>query len=175
MYRLSAKESRTVLMKDGKLISKRGNNRIYELIPIREDEFQFEDTFTRLKFDKDENGNITKATSITVDGTEEVAMKTDEKPALEERKIIKLSDEILNQYVGTYELMKGFNVKITNENNQLMAQPTSQNKEALNASSETKFYPTTIEAEVEFFKENGEVTHLILKQGGQEMKGEKVK
>ncbi|MEN0047152.1 MAG: DUF3471 domain-containing protein, partial [Bacteroidota bacterium] len=95
-------------------------------------------------------------------------------PALEERKIIKLSDEILNQYVGTYELMKGFNVKITNENNQLMAQPTGQNKEALNASSETKFYPTTIEAEVEFFKEDGKVTHLVLKQGGREMKGEKI-
>ncbi|MEM8525598.1 MAG: serine hydrolase [Bacteroidota bacterium] len=174
VYKSSEEESRVILVKEGTLISKRGNDRIYNLIPIGEDEFQFEDSFTRLKFEKNGAGEIVKATSITAGGKEEVAMKTEEKPVLEERKSIKLSDEVLNQYVGTYELMKGFNVKITNENNQLMAHPTGQNKEALNASSETKFHPTTVEAEVEFFKEDGKVTHLVLKQGGREMKGKKI-
>jgi len=175
VYKLSEEESRIILVKEGILIPKRGNDRIYKLIPIGEDEFQFEDSFTRLKFTKDGSGAIAKAMSITAGGKEETAMKTAEKPMLEERKKVKLSDEILNQYVGTYELMKGFNVEITNENNQLTAEPTGQNKEALNASSETKFYPTTIEAEVEFFMEDGKVTHLVLKQGGREMKGKKIK
>jgi hypothetical protein len=40
--------------------------------------------------------------------------------------------------------------------------------------SETKFFLKVVDAEVEFFEnDKGEVTHIILHQGGQDMKGRK--
>jgi hypothetical protein len=40
------------------------------------------------------------------------------------------------------------------------------------AESETKFFPTQFEAEIEFVKDDqGKVTTLVLRQGGQEIKG----
>jgi len=42
------------------------------------------------------------------------------------------------------------------------------------AESDTKFFLKVVDAEVEFFKnEKGEVTHLVLHQGGRDMTGTK--
>jgi hypothetical protein len=55
-----------------------------------------------------------------------------------------------------------------------MTQATGQGKIPLFAESESKFFPTLIDAEIEFFKDDqGKVTHLVLHQGGHEMKAPK--
>jgi CubicO group peptidase (beta-lactamase class C family) len=91
-----------------------------------------------------------------------------------ERKEITVPPAILEKYVGTYELMPNFNLVITVENGQLISQATGQGKLPLFAESETKFFLKVVDAEVEFFKnDKGEVTHLILHQGGQDVKGTK--
>ncbi len=39
------------------------------------------------------------------------------------------------------------------------------------AEAETKFFPKVVDAEIEFFKnEKGQVTHLVLHQGGHDIK-----
>ena len=91
-----------------------------------------------------------------------------------ERKEITVSPAVLGAYVGTYQLTPDFSIVVTFEGGQLMAQATGQPKFPLFAESETKFFLKVVEAEVEFFKnEKGEVTHLILHQGGQDQKGTK--
>lgn len=91
-----------------------------------------------------------------------------------ERKEITVSPAILEKYVGTYQLTPNFDIVVTLENGQLMTQATGQGKLPMFAESETKFFLKVVDAEVEFFKNGkGEVTHLILHQGGQEMKGTK--
>jgi CubicO group peptidase (beta-lactamase class C family) len=91
-----------------------------------------------------------------------------------ERKEITVSPAVLGAYVGTYQLTPDFAIVVTFEGGQLMAQATGQPKFPLFAESETKFFLKVVEAEVEFFKnEKGEVTHLILHQGGQDQKGTK--
>jgi hypothetical protein len=63
---------------------------------------------------------------------------------------------------------------VTLENGQLMAQPTDQPKAPIFAESETKFFLKVVDAQIEFFKnENGEVTHLVLHQGGMDTTGVK--
>ena len=48
-----------------------------------------------------------------------------------------------------------------------MTQATGQPKFPLNAESESKFFLTMVDAEVEFFKnDKGEVTHMVLHQNG---------
>ena len=91
-----------------------------------------------------------------------------------ERKEITVSPAVLGAYVGTYQLTPDFAIAVTFEGVQLMAQATGQPKFPLFAESETKFFLKVVDAEVEFFKnEKGEVTHLILHQGGQDQKGTK--
>jgi CubicO group peptidase (beta-lactamase class C family) len=93
---------------------------------------------------------------------------------LSERKEITVSPAVLGAYVGTYQLTPDFAIVVTFEGVQLMAQATGQPKFPLFAESETKFFLKVVDAEVEFFKnEKGEVTHLILHQGGQDQKGTK--
>lgn len=89
-----------------------------------------------------------------------------------ERKEITVSPVVLGAYAGTYQLTPDFAIVVTFEGGQLMAQATGQPKFPLFAESETKFFLKVVDAEVEFFKnEKGEVTHLILHQGGQDQKG----
>jgi CubicO group peptidase (beta-lactamase class C family) len=91
-----------------------------------------------------------------------------------ERKEITVAPGILQKYVGTYELTPTFSIVTTLENGQLMAQATNQPKFPLFAESETKFFLKVVDAQVEFFKgDKGEVTHLMLHQGGRDMTGTK--
>jgi len=63
---------------------------------------------------------------------------------------------------------------MTLEGGQLMTQATGQSKFPMFAESETKFFLKVVDAEVEFFKnDKGEVTHLILHQGGHDGKATK--
>jgi CubicO group peptidase (beta-lactamase class C family) len=90
------------------------------------------------------------------------------------RAAVQVDPKILAQYVGSFELQKGFDLVVTMENGQLVTQATGQDKIPLYAESETTFFPTVIPAEIEFFKDGqGKVTYLILHQNGQEMKAPK--
>ncbi len=60
---------------------------------------------------------------------------------------------------------------MTLEGDQLITQITGQPKVPIFAESEMKFFPKVVDAEIEFFKnENGQVTHLVLRQGGHDIK-----
>jgi CubicO group peptidase (beta-lactamase class C family) len=91
-----------------------------------------------------------------------------------ERKEVTVSPATLEQYVGTYELAPDFDLVMTLENGQLMTQATGQPKFPLFAESETKFFLKVVDAQVEFFKnDKGDVTYLVLHQGGRDTKGMK--
>ncbi|HME00609.1 MAG TPA: serine hydrolase [Terriglobia bacterium] len=89
-----------------------------------------------------------------------------------ERKEIAVPPKTLADYVGRYELNPNFILVVTLENGQLMAQATGQPKIPVFAETETKFFLKVVDAQIEFFRnEKGEVTHLVLHQGGQDTKG----
>ena len=86
-----------------------------------------------------------------------------------------LPAEILDRYVGVYELQPGFKIEITREGTQLKAQATGQPQADLFPQSETKFYLTVIQAQVEFnLNADGVAESLTLFQGGQEMNAPRV-
>ena len=88
---------------------------------------------------------------------------------------LSVSDEVMQRYVGKYELAPNFILTIRHEPGQLYAQATGQPEFPIFPSSETKFYLKVVEAQVEFFKnDSGEVESLILYQGGREMPAEKL-
>ncbi len=94
-----------------------------------------------------------------------------------ERKEVAVSPVILSGYVGAYDLsalQPGFEIVMTLEDGKLMTQATGQPKFPLFAESENKFFLKVVDAEVEFVKnEKGEVTGMILHQGGRDTPGKK--
>lgn len=89
-----------------------------------------------------------------------------------ERKEVSVAPEILLRYVGTYEIAPTFSIVITLEGGQLMAQGSGQPKLPIFAVTENRFFLKAVEAELEFVKsDQGEVTHLLLRQGAGEAKG----
>ena len=93
---------------------------------------------------------------------------------LSERNEIAVPRKVLADYVGTYELRPDFNIAITLEDEHLFAQAQGQRKNQIFAESETMFFFKVVDAQIEFFRnEKGEVTHMVLHQGGRDTKGVK--
>lgn len=84
---------------------------------------------------------------------------------------VKVDPATLARYVGTYQLAPDFSITFTLEGDQLMTQATNQPKFPVYPESQTKFFLTVVDAEVEFVTDDkGQVTAAILHQGGQDHK-----
>jgi len=89
---------------------------------------------------------------------------------------INIPEEILETYVGAYELSPGFEIIITRQENQLFGQATGQAMFELFAKSNTEFYLKVVAAQINFnLNEEKLVSSLTLLQNGQEIKGKKIK
>jgi len=89
-----------------------------------------------------------------------------------ERKEVKLPAAVLAAYPGTYHLRQGFDIAVTLEGDQLVAQATGQPKFPLFAESETKFFLKVVDAQLEFLRgKDGKVDRLVLHQGGRDTEG----
>ena len=85
-----------------------------------------------------------------------------------------VSPSILESYVGTYELIPGFEIVITHVNGQLIAQATGQNAFPVFPKNENEFYYKVVDAQLVFNKDkDGKIESLTLHQNGREMVGKK--
>lgn len=81
---------------------------------------------------------------------------------------------IYGSYSGQYELAPNFVLTITAEDGKLMVQAPGQSKSELFPESETQFFLKESDAKLTFVKgEKGQVTHLILRQSGQDITAKK--
>lgn len=93
-----------------------------------------------------------------------------------EHKEIQLDDKVLESYVGEYEVAPGFGLTVTTEAGHLFAQATGQRKFEIFPETERDFFLKVVDAQITFVKnEKGEVTHLVLHQGGRDQPAKKVK
>jgi hypothetical protein len=91
-----------------------------------------------------------------------------------DRKEVSVPVTTLSRYVGVYQLTPGFLITITLQADHLVAQATNQPSAPIFASSTTRFFYRVVDAEIEFFTDpSGKVDHLVLYQGGHEIKGVK--
>ena len=93
---------------------------------------------------------------------------------VETAKDISVSVEVLNQYAGEYQLAPNFVITITVIDEKIFAKATGQPQFEIFPESETKFYLKVVEAKIEFVKESGKVTKLMLFQNGREMPAKKI-
>ena len=90
-------------------------------------------------------------------------------------KDVVVAPEILQTFVGKYQLAPSFIITITRDGEKLMAQATGQPGFEIFPMSETKFFFKVVDAQITFnLNEAGEVESLTLHQGGRNVPGRKV-
>jgi hypothetical protein len=93
-----------------------------------------------------------------------------------ERVAISLSEDVLKQYEGEYELAPGFKLDIAVKSGKLMVHPTGQQEHELFAEKTDFFFLKAVDAQIEFKRNAANaVESLVLFQGGREMPGKKIK
>ncbi|MFH1069770.1 MAG: serine hydrolase [Candidatus Glassbacteria bacterium] len=83
---------------------------------------------------------------------------------------IELSEQVLQKYVGKYEISPGLVFTVTIANGKLMIQLTGQEAVQIFPSSETEFFCKVVDARITFgLDDKGKVSHLVLRQSGGEV------
>jgi hypothetical protein len=169
VYQLQPKFNLVITLEDGQLMSQASGQGKAPIFASSETKFFYKVVDAQIDFVKDDKG---KVTSLTLhQGGKDMPAPRIADTVPPPKKEIKVSQEILAKYVGTYELQPGFDLVITLEGDQLVTQATGQPKIPIFAESETKFFPKVMDATIEFIKnEKGDVTHLMLNQGPAEIK-----
>ncbi len=175
VYVNALNEERYITRDGNRLFSQRDGGSKDEIFPVSPTEFFFKDSFARIKFMKNEKGEVSGLKLVNRIGPVESYAKTT-KPLPTGHKEITLDPALYDQYLGEYELAPGFSIVVTKEDNKLMIQATGQEKVEIFPESETKFFLKVVDAQIEFVKDaSGKVTELILYQGGQKLEAKKVK
>jgi uncharacterized protein YneR len=173
VYENEEKTERTITREGNQLYSQRSGGPMNAVKPYEKDKFFFENSLTTLEFNRNAENKIISVKVIDRGSTENW-VKTEKK--ITERKEVKLSEAVLDQYVGDYQLAPGFIISVTKEGDKMFTQATGQSKVDIFAESETKFFLKVVDAQIEFVKdETGKVNKLILYQGGQKMECTRIK
>lgn len=172
VYENEVKEQRYIRLENGQLTSQRSGGTKFNLFANGPDQFFFENSFARIRFEKDKAGK--KVIQAIVDDRSSANQqwtKTD-KPLPAARSEISLSEAQLKAFEGEYELAPGFSIKVTREGTQLFGQATGQPRFEMFPESPTRFFLKVVEADIEFYPdEKGMVSKMVLFQGGAEMPG----
>jgi CubicO group peptidase (beta-lactamase class C family) len=87
---------------------------------------------------------------------------------------VQVPENVLQDYVGEYELAPAFTIVVTREGTSLFGQATGQDRFQMFPRNETEFFLRVVEARVEFKRDAaGKVTGMVLYQGGQTIPGKR--
>jgi hypothetical protein len=167
--------ARHVVTRDGaRLFVALGGESRTEVVPSAIDVFFAKDGFLRLRFEREADGKVAR---LSVDnwGAQPAAVRDDtpEKPA---PVAVTVDPAIYRAYAGEYELAPGFILTVTVEGDRLMTQATGQSKVEVFPSSPTEFFLKVTDAQITFVKDaSGNVTQLVLHQGGRDVPAKKIK
>lgn len=163
-----------IITKDGdQMYAQLTGQQKVEIFPEAEDKFFYRAVEAKITFERNENGEVT-GLQFDQGQVHIKAERTADQP--EEKKEVQVDPKILESYVGEYELMPGFIINISVDGEHIYSQATGQAKFEIFPSSETEFFYKVVEAQITFVKsDEGEVTGMLLKQGGQELPASKVK
>ncbi|MEP7108457.1 MAG: serine hydrolase [Ferruginibacter sp.] len=150
----------TISTEENKLFAQLSGQPKFEIFPSATDEFFWKVVVAKLKFLRDDKGEINSA--VLYQGGQEIKARK-----LKEELIIEIDPAILDKYTGKYKLNDNITVSIFKENGKLFAQATDQPKLEMAPVSETDFVIKEINAKISFIKEeSGKVNKLKLNMNG---------
>jgi CubicO group peptidase (beta-lactamase class C family) len=164
---------RIITMDGKKLFSQKSGSAKYDLKPYAADKFFFEDSFTNITFNRNSSG---KVTDLIAEDRGTVTKWTRTNKPVPAHNEIKLSNGILVNYAGDYELAPGFILSVTIDGDRIFSQATGQEKVEIFPEAEAKFFLKVVDAQLDFVKDDsGIYSKVILHQGGRDMEGKRVK
>ncbi len=167
VYRMNAKESRTVERAGNNLVLARKGGPRAVLTPYGEKRFFREGSLLHAEFESDAKGVITGLTVHQSSGPQTFARTAEPLPAAP--KEIKLDANQLDAWVGHYQIATDFIVNIRREGERLIAQATGQGPFELFASADNTFFARVAEIGIRFEQSaDGAVSQLVLTQGGRD-------
>jgi len=181
VFRISDTERRVVTREGSTLFSVRGAGAPQELQPLGGDRFVYPSSGTRATFVRGPDGRVVEMRLQPRLGPEQpVARRTDEAPAAvlaAAEETVSVPGEVLDAYVGEYELAPNFILSVRREGDGLVAQATGQPQVTLLARSQSRFTIREVAAALEFEREgdSGAVTGLVLDQGGRRMPARRIR
>lgn len=91
------------------------------------------------------------------------------------RKAIELDPKVYDDYVGRYKLNEEMDVMVTKENSRLFVQATGQARIEIFPEKKDEFFLKVADIQISFIRsEEGQVTELIIHQGGQDTTVKKI-
>lgn len=163
----------TILTEEGILQGVRPGGSRRKMMPIEKDRFIFENSLMYASFRRDASGKII---SVVSDDRGEVVTWSRTEKKIETKQEKSLPEELIEKYVGEYQIDPGFILTFTREGNRLFTQATGQPRFEIFAQSETKFFLKVVDAQVEFIADpDGKINSLILFQGGQKIEAKRIK
>jgi CubicO group peptidase (beta-lactamase class C family) len=170
VYEFEDGSIRSIIYEDGVLYSQRQGSSRFKLIPVAENKFAYENSFSTIEFTNTSGGEGVAMFKSRID--EVKGIKTDK--VIKEKEALVLAPEQMQPFVGEYEIQPGFSLLVTLENGHLMTQATGQEKFEIFPESPVKFFLKVVDAQLEFQRNaDGKVDSLILYQGGAEIKAKK--
>jgi CubicO group peptidase (beta-lactamase class C family) len=93
-----------------------------------------------------------------------------------QRTAITVSRDVLQRYVGNYQLAPQLVLEVTLGDSGLQVRPTGQNISDLFAESETEFFFKVVDAQISFVRDaQGAVTGLVLHQNGNDLAARRIR
>ena len=166
-YEIAPRVNVYIRMEDGHLTEEITGQRRVRMFAESERKFFTKAGDAQLEFVAGDSGGIEKV-NIRQGVRDRVATRTS--GAVVERVEIALPAHVLAQYVGNYQL-PGLVLNVAMENGQLMGKVPGQPPFAMFAESEDHFFLRVVDARIEFLREAGEVTEVVLHQGPRDERG----
>ncbi len=164
VYRIDEGSARVVRVTDGRLTSQRTGGNAFPLVPIAVDTFLFENSFSRVVFERDGEGAVVAMRFFPEDeGDGEVSPRSNE-PVPAARTEVELPRDALERVVGEY-VYQGVTMAILLEGDTLKAQLTGQPAFQIFAESPSKFFLKVVPATLEFAPAEGTPKTVTLRQG----------
>ena len=140
----------------------------FQIFASGPDEFFWKVVDARIKFNKNEKGEVTGG-HFTQNGNEI------DVPKMKEEKIVLVDPSLYKNYTGKYDYGNNFHITVTTENNKIFAQGTNQPRLEIFPVSEKEFVVMDINARITFVEgPDGKVNKLNLDMGGQKKDAPKI-
>lgn len=166
VYRIDPQSTRVIRIQGDGLTSQRTGGIVYPLIPVGADTFVFASGFSRIVFERDDDGAVMAMRFFPEDeGEGEVAPRSDE-AAAPVREAIALPAAARERLVGRYAY-EGVTLDILLEGDTLKTQLAGQPAFEIFAASADRFFLRVVEADLVFAPDTGPATQVTLYQAGQ--------
>jgi CubicO group peptidase (beta-lactamase class C family) len=175
VYRINDDDVRVVTVEETGIYTQRTNGRKFQVTPLGNDRFFYPGSLTQIQFHRNEDGSISHHEIFAFGSAPGRADLTDE-PIPEPPEVAEIDPAVLDDYVGNYELVPGFVLRVWAEDDMMHAQATGPGQGVLEVlpRGDDVFFNSAVGAVLNFHRgDNGQVTRLVLEQGGQTLEGDR--